>query len=79
MTVQELEQQLLRLPPADKLRIIQLLAQSLNTLWSDNYQNSPVKLSDFFRQSPLAEAAATEELDFSRDRARAYDISSTIE
>lgn len=52
MTVQELEQQLLRLPPADKLRIIQLLAQSLNAFWSDNCQDSPVKLSEFFRISP---------------------------
>lgn len=72
MTVQELEQELLRLSPVDKLRVIQILAQSLNTLWSDNPDDSqldlPTKLSEFFRQSPLAEAAATEELDLSRDR-----------
>jgi len=71
MTVQELEQQLLRLSPVDKLRVIQLLAQSL-TLWSNDQNNnqvgSPTKLSEFFRQSPLAEAAATGELDLSRDR-----------
>jgi hypothetical protein len=72
MTVQELEQQLLRLSPADKLRVIQLLAQSLNTFWNNDQNNnqagSPTKLSEFFRQSPLAEAAATGELDLSRDR-----------
>lgn len=73
MTVQELEQQLLRLPPADKLRIIQLLAQSLDAFWSDSHQDSPVKLSDFFRQSPLAEAVATGDLDLSRDRSLLHD------
>ena len=67
MTTQELEQQLLRLSPTDKLRIIQILAQSLNALWSDKHQ-SPVRLSEFFHQSPLAEVAATGELDLNRDR-----------
>lgn len=67
MTVQELEQQLFRLPPTDKLRMIQILAQSLNALWSDQHQDSPIKLSEFFRQSPLSEVAATEELDLDRD------------
>ena len=68
MTVQELEQQLLRLPPPERLRLIQVLAQSLNALWNDRQQDSPVKLSEFFRQSPLAEAGETGELDLSRDR-----------
>ena len=73
MTVQELEQQLLRLSPTDKLRIIQLLAQSLNNLWSSNHQDSPTKISEFFRQSPLAEVAATGELDLKRDRSLPQD------
>jgi hypothetical protein len=68
MTVQELEQQLLGLPPTEKLRIIQILAQSLDTLWSDKKQDSPASLSEFFRQSPLAEVAATGDLDLDRDR-----------
>ena len=67
MTAQELEQQLLSLSPTDKLHMIQVLAQSLNTLWSDKHQDSPAKLSEFFRQSPLAEAAMTGELDLKRD------------
>ena len=73
MTVQELEQQLLRLSPADKLHIIQILAQSLNALWGDNPQSSPAKLSEFFHQSPLAEVAVTGELDLSRDRSLPHD------
>jgi hypothetical protein len=48
MTVQELEHQLLGLPPTEKLRIIQILAQSLDSLWSDKNQDSPAKLSEFF-------------------------------
>jgi hypothetical protein len=68
MTIQELEQQLLRLPAAEKLRIIQLLAQSLNASLSDNRQDISITLSEFFRQSPLAEVMATEEFDLSRDR-----------
>jgi hypothetical protein len=44
MTVQELEQQLLGLPPTEKLRIIQILAQSLNDPWSDKNQDSPTAL-----------------------------------
>lgn len=67
MTAQELEQQLLCLSPTDKLHMIQVLAQSLNALWSDKHQDSPAKLSEFFRQSPLAEAAMTGELDLNRD------------
>jgi hypothetical protein len=73
MTVQELEQQLLGLPPTEKLRIIQILAQSLDALWNINHQDSPAKLSEFFRQSPLAEVAATGDLDLSRDRSLSRD------
>ena len=65
MAIQELEQQLLQLSPNDKLYIIQLLAQSLTT-HNNTYPDQPSKLSEFFRQSPLAEL--TEELDLSRDR-----------
>ena len=64
----ELEQQLLRLPPSDKLRLIQLLAQSLKDLWSSSSPEPSTQLSEFFRSSPLAEVAATGELDLSRDR-----------
>ncbi|MCG6138085.1 MAG: hypothetical protein MET45_26225 [Nostoc sp. LLA-1] len=63
MVIPELEQQLLQLPPNDKLYIIQLLAQSLTT--SNTQPEQPSKLSEFFRQSPLAELP--EELDLSRD------------
>ncbi|WP_414543222.1 hypothetical protein [Nostoc sp. CCY0012] len=63
MVIPELEQQLLQLPPNDKLYIIQLLAQSLTT--SNTHPEQPSKLSEFFRQSPLAELP--EELDLSRD------------
>jgi hypothetical protein len=34
MTAQELEQELLNLSPGEKLRIIQLLLQSLGNLWN---------------------------------------------
>jgi hypothetical protein len=73
MTVQELEQQLLGLEPTEKLRIIQILAQSLDALWSNKNQESTVRLSEFFRQSPLAEVAATGDLDLSRDRSLSQD------
>jgi len=69
----ELEQQLLGLPPSDKLRLIQLLAQSLNDIWSSPSPESSTQLSEFFRGSPLAEVAATGELDLSRDRSVAGD------
>jgi len=68
LTLTDLEDQLLRLPPSDKLRLIQLLAQSLNSLWSQTPQPSPQKLSEFFRQSPLADVIAMGDLDLSRDR-----------
>jgi hypothetical protein len=65
MTIPELEQQLLQLSLNDKLYIIQLLAQSLTAPNRNTYSDQPSKLSEFFRQSPLAEVS--EELDFSRD------------
>lgn len=39
----------------------------------NNQQGSSKKLSEFFRQSPLAEVAATGELDLSRDRSLSVD------
>jgi hypothetical protein len=62
MVIQKLEQ-LLQLSPNDKLYIIQFLAQSLTT--DNTHPDQPSKLSEFFRQSSLAEL--TEELDLSRD------------
>jgi len=64
MVIPELEQQLLQLSHNDKLHIIQILAQSLTT--GNNNSEQPTKISEFFRQSPLAEL--TEELDLNRDR-----------
>jgi hypothetical protein len=64
MVIPELEQQLLQLSHNDKLYIIQLLTQSLTT--GNNNSEQPTKISEFFRQSPLAEL--TEELDLNRDR-----------
>ena len=64
MVIPELEQQLLQLSHNDKLHIIQILAQSLTT--GNNNSEKPIKISEFFRQSPLAEL--TEELDLNRDR-----------
>ncbi|MDZ8070225.1 MAG: hypothetical protein RMY64_32240 [Nostoc sp. DedQUE08] len=64
MVVPELEQQLLQLSPDDKLYIIQLLAQSLTT---DNNNTQPVqtsKISELFRQFPVAELP--EEFDLTR-------------
>jgi len=65
MAIQELEQELLRLSPNDKLYIIQLLAQSLTTHNNSTHLDRPTKLSEFFRQSPLAEL--TEELDLNQN------------
>ncbi|MGM3309614.1 hypothetical protein ACSQ6I_27145 [Anabaena sp. WFMT] len=53
MVIPELEQQLLQLSPNEKLYIIQLLAQSLTI--QNTQPEQPSKLSEFFRQSPLAE------------------------
>ncbi len=69
MVIPELEQQLLQLSANEKLYIIQLLAQSLTI--QNTHSEQPSKLSEFFRQSPLAEL--TEELDLSRDRSLTHD------
>jgi len=64
MVIPELEQQLLQLSHNDKLHIIQILAQSLTT--DNTNSEQPTTISEFFRQSPLAELS--EELDLNRDR-----------
>ncbi|RCJ17971.1 hypothetical protein A6770_33480 [Nostoc minutum NIES-26] len=69
MLLPELEQQLLQLDHNEKLYIIQLLAQSLTI--QDTHSEQITKLSEFFRQSPLAEVI--EELDLSRDRSLTQD------
>ncbi|MDB9308028.1 hypothetical protein PN471_05095 [Aphanizomenon sp. CS-733/32] len=63
MVIPELEQQLLQLSHNDKLHIIQILAQSLTT--GNIHPEQPTTISEFFRQSPLAELS--EELDLNRD------------
>ncbi len=63
MAIPELEQQLIKLSPNDKLYIIQLLAQSLTTHNNNTHPEQTAKLSEFFRQSLNAEL--TEELDTS--------------
>lgn len=68
MTHPDLEEQLLRLPPADKLHLIQILAQSLNAVLISEPRRTPDKLSDFFRQSPLCKEVEDGELNLSRDR-----------
>ncbi|BAY78470.1 hypothetical protein NIES25_49440 [Nostoc linckia NIES-25] len=71
MVISELEQKLLQLSPDEKLYIIQLLAQSLTSHNNNTHPDQPTKLSEFFRQSPLAELA--DELDLSRDRSFSSD------
>ncbi|MEH2142485.1 hypothetical protein [Nostoc sp.] len=64
MVVPELEQQLLQLSPEDKLYIIQLLAQSLTTHNNNAQPVQTSKISELFRQSPVAELP--EEFDVTR-------------
>ncbi|NJK39835.1 MAG: hypothetical protein HC920_20335 [Oscillatoriales cyanobacterium SM2_3_0] len=68
MAIPDLEEQVLRLSPNEKLHLIQLLAQSLSASWVQESQHLSDSLSNFFRQSPLAQIAESEELDLSRDR-----------
>lgn len=51
------------------MQIWQLAKQTL----ADSANLSSTKLSEFFRQSPLADIAANEELDLNRDRSLAPD------
>jgi hypothetical protein len=64
MSIQELEAQLLTLDHNDRVRMFQILAQSLQPTPANPTQN----LADFFRNSPLAEAVASGELDLTRDK-----------
>lgn len=68
MTIQELERQLLTLDRNDRIRIIQVMAQSLvvpsQTDRASNLNNTSIV--DFFRNSPLCEFA--DELDLTRDQ-----------
>jgi len=74
MTTHELEQQVLSLDLASRIRILQVLAQSLTTApsWEPDQSliptSQPVQTSivDFFRHSPLCEV--TDELDLRRDQ-----------
>jgi hypothetical protein len=66
--LKDLEDQLLCLAPGDKLHLIQVLAESLTTLWEEAPPSSPEKLSEFFQQSPLADVVAQGEIDLKRDR-----------
>lgn len=78
MTIQELERQLLRLDRNERIRIIQIIAQSLaiqaqvveNISLSGNSTPNldQTPIVDFFRNSPLAEAINSGELDLSRDQ-----------
>jgi len=68
MTIQELERQLFTLDRNDRIRIIQVTAQSLvvpsQTDRASNLNNTSIV--DFFRNSPLCEFA--DELDLTRDQ-----------
>ena len=72
--ISQLEEQLVQLPPEDRIRLIQVLAQSLNGVMNpapqmESKSVTASDLLDFFRRSPLAEAIADgEELALSRDQ-----------
>jgi hypothetical protein len=66
MTIKEqLIREIEQTPEALLIQFMQVWRSTKQTLSSTQ---SPTKLSEFFRQSPLAELAATEELDLSRDQ-----------
>jgi hypothetical protein len=67
MSIQELEAQLLTLDHNDRVRMFQILAQSLQPTPAKPTQPTQ-NLADFFRNSPLAEAVANGELDLTRDK-----------
>ena len=68
MTIQELERQLLTLDRNERIRIIQVMAQSLAT--PSQEPRTPnldqTSIVDFFRNSPLCEFA--DEIDLTRDQ-----------
>jgi hypothetical protein len=61
--IQEIEQ-----APEEFLIELMQLWQLTKQKYTKPVKISPAKLSEFFRQSPLVEVAATGELDLSRDR-----------
>jgi hypothetical protein len=86
MTIQELERQLLTLDRNERIRLIQVMVQSLaipsqdvgvgeasalaeaSTTWNRTPNLDNTSIVDFFRNSPLAEAINSGELDLSRDQ-----------
>jgi hypothetical protein len=66
MTIKEqLIREIEQTPEALLIQFMQVWRSTKQTL---SINQSPTKLSEFFRQSPLAELAATEDLDLTRDK-----------
>lgn len=69
MTIRELERQLLTLDRNERIRLIQVMAQSLAIPSENRTPNiDNTSIVNFFRNSPLAEAINSDELDLSRDQ-----------
>lgn len=68
MTIQELERQLLTLDRNERIRLIQVMAQSLAIPAQEDHASNldNTSIVDFFRNSPLCEFA--DELDLTRDQ-----------
>jgi hypothetical protein len=67
MSIQELETQLLNLDRDDQVHMLQLLERSLRST-AEKPPQPRRNLADLFRNSPLAEAIASGELDLTRDQ-----------
>lgn len=71
MTIKE---QLIReIEQTPEALLIQFMQVWRSTKQTSRVNQSPTKLSEFFRQSPLAEFAATGDLDLSRDKSLSPD------
>jgi hypothetical protein len=71
MTIKE---QLIReIEQTPEALLIQFMQVWRSTKQTSRVNQSPTKLSEFFRQSPLAEHAATGDLDLSRDKSLSPD------
>jgi hypothetical protein len=71
MTVKEqLIREIEQTPEAFLIQFMQVWRSTKQTLSINQF---PAKLSEFFRQSPLAELAANGELDLSRDKSLSPD------
>lgn len=71
MTIKEqLIREIEQTPEASLIQFMQVWLSTKQTL---SINQSPAKLSEFFRQSPLAELAATGELDLTRDKSLSPD------